>query len=102
MPCQCPANKAKQEEAARITEIRKSEACIKAIGSAEGTGRLVGTSVGAAAVDQKKGTFLNNLKMILRNKSMKYFINWNNKDFRKKSYISGFIHSYHISALERP
>ena len=38
-----------QDEAARITEIRKSEACIKAIGSAEGTGRLVGTSVGAAA-----------------------------------------------------
>ena len=38
-----------QEEAARITEIRKSEACIKAVGSAEGTGRLVGTSVGAAA-----------------------------------------------------
>ena len=38
-----------QEEAARITEIRKSEACIKAIGSAEGTGRLVGTSGGAAA-----------------------------------------------------
>ena len=38
-----------QEEAARITEIRKSEACIKAIGSAEGTGRLVGTSIGAAA-----------------------------------------------------
>ena len=38
-----------QEEAARITEIRKSEACITAIGSAEGTGRLVGTSVGAAA-----------------------------------------------------
>ena len=38
-----------QEEAAMITEIRKSEACIKAIGSAEGTGRLVGTSVGAAA-----------------------------------------------------
>jgi len=38
-----------QEEAARITEIRKSEACIKAIGSAEGTGRLVGTSVGASA-----------------------------------------------------
>jgi len=27
----------------------KTEACIKAIGSAEGTGRLVGTSVGAAA-----------------------------------------------------
>ena len=38
-----------QEEAARITEIRKREACIKAIGSAEGTERLVGTSVGAAA-----------------------------------------------------
>ena len=38
-----------QEEAANITEIRKSEACIKAVGSAEGTGRLVGTSVGAAA-----------------------------------------------------
>ena len=38
-----------QGEAARKTEIRKSEACIKAIGSAEGTGRLVGTSVGAAA-----------------------------------------------------
>ena len=38
-----------QEEAARITEIRKSEACIKAIGSAEGTGRLVGTSIGASA-----------------------------------------------------
>ena len=28
---------------------QKSEACVKAIGSAEGTGRLVGTSVGAAA-----------------------------------------------------
>ena len=27
----------------------KSEACIKAIGSAEGTGRLVGTSIGASA-----------------------------------------------------
>ena len=38
-----------QEEAAKITEIRKSEACVKAIGSAEGTGRLVGTSIGAAA-----------------------------------------------------
>ena len=29
--------------------IDKSTACIKAIGSAEGTGRLVGTSIGAAA-----------------------------------------------------
>ena len=38
-----------QEEAADITAIRKSEACIKAIGSAEGTGRLVGTSIGASA-----------------------------------------------------
>ena len=27
----------------------KSEACIKAIGSAEGTGRLVGSSIGASA-----------------------------------------------------
>ena len=32
-----------------VTAARKSEACIKAIGSAEGTGRLVGTSIGAAA-----------------------------------------------------
>ena len=38
-----------QEESTNITAIRKSEACIKAIGGAEGTGRLVGTSVGAAA-----------------------------------------------------
>ena len=38
-----------QEEAANITAMRKNEACIKAVGSAEGTGRLVGTSVGAAA-----------------------------------------------------
>ena len=37
------------EQATNITSIRKSEACIKAIGGAEGTGRLVGTSVGAAA-----------------------------------------------------
>ena len=36
------------EQAKEITEAR-SEECIKAIGSAEGTGRLVGTSVGAAA-----------------------------------------------------
>ena len=36
------------EQAKDITAARKSEACIKAIGSAEGTGRLVGTSVGAA------------------------------------------------------
>ena len=38
-----------QKEAADITAARKSEACIKAIGSAEGTGRLVGTSIGASA-----------------------------------------------------
>jgi hypothetical protein len=36
-------------QAAEITAARKSEECIKAIGSAEGTGRLVGTSIGAAA-----------------------------------------------------
>ena len=38
-----------QAQAAEINAARKSEACIKAIGSAEGTGRLVGTSIGAAA-----------------------------------------------------
>ena len=38
-----------QEQSNKISAARKSEACIKAIGSAEGTGRLVGTSVGAAA-----------------------------------------------------
>ena len=38
-----------QQEASDITAARKSEECIKAIGSAEGTGRLVGTSIGAAA-----------------------------------------------------
>ena len=38
-----------QGQSEEITAARKSEACIKAIGSAEGTGRLVGTSVGAAA-----------------------------------------------------
>ena len=37
-----------QQQADNITTARKSEACIKAIGSAEGTGRLVGTSVGAS------------------------------------------------------
>ena len=44
-----------QEEADNITAIRKSEACIKAIGSAEGTGRLVGTSVGASAAPALSG-----------------------------------------------
>ena len=38
-----------QQEAADITAARKSEACIEAVGAAKGTGRLVGTSVGAAA-----------------------------------------------------
>ena len=38
-----------QQQAEEITAARKSEACIKAIGSAEGTGRLVGTSIGGAA-----------------------------------------------------
>jgi len=36
-------------QAAEITAARKSEECIKAIGSAEGTGRLVGTSIGGSA-----------------------------------------------------
>ena len=38
-----------QAQAEEINAARKSEACIEAIGSAKGTGRLVGTSVGAAA-----------------------------------------------------
>ena len=38
-----------QEQAQKITDARKSEACIEAIGSAKGTGRLVGTSIGASA-----------------------------------------------------
>ena len=38
-----------QQQAEDITTARKSEACIEAIGSAKGTGRLVGTSIGAAA-----------------------------------------------------
>ena len=42
-------------QAQQITEYRKSEACIKAIGSAEGTGRLVGTSVGASAAPALSG-----------------------------------------------
>ena len=44
-----------QQEAADITAARKSEACFKAIGSAEGTGRLVGTSVGARAAPALSG-----------------------------------------------
>ena len=38
-----------QQQAEEITSARKSEACIEAVGAAKGTGRLVGTSVGAAA-----------------------------------------------------
>ena len=38
-----------QAQAEEINAARKSEACIEAIGAAKGTGRLVGTSVGAAA-----------------------------------------------------
>ena len=43
------------EQAKQIGDARKSEACIKAIGSAEGTGRLVGTSVGASAAPALSG-----------------------------------------------
>ena len=39
----------KQHQVCSSKTSDKSEACINAIGSAEGTGRLVGTSVGAAA-----------------------------------------------------
>ena len=38
-----------QAQAEEINAARKSEACIEAIGSAKGTGRLVGTSIGASA-----------------------------------------------------
>ena len=44
-----------QSEAQQVTEARKSEACIKAIGSAEGTGRIVGTSIGASAAPALSG-----------------------------------------------
>ena len=43
------------QQSQEITDARKSEACIKAIGSAEGTGRLVGTSVGASAAPALSG-----------------------------------------------
>ena len=45
----------KQHQVSSSTTSDKSEACIKAIGSAEGTGRLVGTSVGAAAAPTVSG-----------------------------------------------
>ena len=38
-----------ERQAKQITDARKSEACIEAIGAAKGTGRLGGTSGGAAA-----------------------------------------------------
>jgi len=44
-----------QAQAEEINTARKSEACIKAVGSAEGTGRLVGTSVGASAAPALSG-----------------------------------------------
>ena len=42
-------------QATAITQSRQSEACIKAIGSAEGTGRLVGPSIGASAAPALSG-----------------------------------------------
>ena len=42
-------------EQAKEISAAKSEACIKAIGSAEGTGRLVGTSIGASAAPALSG-----------------------------------------------
>ena len=42
-------------QAQTITDARKSEACIEAIGSAKGTGRLVGTSIGASAAPALSG-----------------------------------------------
>ena len=44
-----------QGQADQITAIRKSEACIEAVGAAKGTGRLVGTSVGASAAPALSG-----------------------------------------------
>ena len=38
-----------QQQAKEITDARKSEACIEAVGAAKGTGRLVGSSIGASA-----------------------------------------------------
>ena len=42
-------------QAQAITDARKSEAWIEAIGSAKGTGRLVGTSIGASAAPALSG-----------------------------------------------
>ena len=42
-------------QTAEIVAARKSEACIEAVGSAKGTGRLVGTSIGASAAPALSG-----------------------------------------------
>ena len=44
-----------QGQTAEIVAARKSEACIEAVGSAKGTGRLVGTSIGASAAPALSG-----------------------------------------------
>ena len=44
-----------QQQSQEIIDARKSEACIEAIGSAKGTGRLVGTSIGASAAPALSG-----------------------------------------------
>ena len=44
-----------QKQSQEITDARKSEACIEAIGSAKGTGRLEGTSIGASAAPALSG-----------------------------------------------
>ena len=42
-------------QTAEIVAARQSEACIEAVGAAKGTGRLVGTSVGASAAPALSG-----------------------------------------------
>ena len=44
-----------QQQSDEITAARKSEACIEAIGSAKGRGRVVGTSIGASAAPAVSG-----------------------------------------------
>ena len=43
------------QQSQKVTDARKSEACIEAIGAAKGTGRLVGTSIGASAAPAVSG-----------------------------------------------
>ena len=43
------------QQTQEITAARKSEACIEAVGAAKGTGRLVGTSIGASAAPAVSG-----------------------------------------------